>query len=344
MKVIHRSGARLRLVLAGLLATTAVPTLAQDTIAEARLRRIEAEVRALQGTVFPGNGKVFTPQSSPAATTTTIAGTPATTPVTDLLARMDALEAQLARLTAQAEENANRLRQVETRLGTSAATDPGAPIAPAVAATPAAPATDATVTATNLGAMSGGASVPKPVAVVPTPAPSPVPAAAAPKPAAPAAARPAVTRPAAPPASRVAAVRAIVKPQTADAGDDEYSYGYRLWEAKFYPEAQQQLQLYLTKYPRHARTSFARNLLGRAFLDDGKPREAATWFLQNYQNEKRGDRAPDSLLYLAEAMGQLKDTNRACIALAEFSDTYPREVAGRLKAQFDATRAKVKCN
>jgi hypothetical protein len=38
--------------------------------------------------------------------------------------------------------------------------------------------------------------------------------------------------------------------------------------------------------------SYARNLLGRAYLDDDKPREAAPWFLQNYQADKKGDRAP----------------------------------------------------
>jgi TolA-binding protein len=141
----------------------------------------------------------------------------------------------------------------------------------------------------------------------------------------------------------VAAVRAIEKPATGDAGDDEYSYGYRLWEAKFFPEAQQQLKMFVDRYPRHARISFARNLLGRAFLDDGKPRDAATWFLQNFQADKTGARASDSLLLLAESMRQLKDTNRACIALAEFGDTYAAEAAGRLKSQYDATRGGVKC-
>jgi TolA-binding protein len=138
-------------------------------------------------------------------------------------------------------------------------------------------------------------------------------------------------------------VRAIEKPATGDAGDDEYSYGFRLWDAKFFPEAQQQLKIFVDRYPRHSRISFGRNLLGRAFLDDGKPREAATWFLQNYQGDKRGARAPDSLLYLAESMRQLKDTSRACIALAEFSESYAAEAAGRLKSQYDATRNGLKC-
>jgi TolA-binding protein len=157
--------------------------------------------------------------------------------------------------------------------------------------------------------------------------------------------RPSVTPVVAGPSSqRVAAVRAIEKPQTSDPGDDEYSYGFRLWDARFYPEAQQQLKLFLDKYPRHARVSFARNLMGRALLDDGKPREAATWFLQNYQTDKLGARAPDSLLYLAESMRQLKDKNRACIALGEFAEIYPTDANGRLKSLYDEVRRGTACN
>ena len=160
----------------------------------------------------------------------------------------------------------------------------------------------------------------------------------------PAAAAPAETKPAPPPSTRVAAVQAIVKPQTDDPGDDEYVYGYRLWDAKFYPEAEQQLKLFLQKYPKHRRASWGRNLLGRAYLDDGNPSEAAKWFLQNYQTDKRGERASDSLLYLAVTMKQMKDTKRACIALAEFSETYATEAAGRLQSLYNSTRNGLNCS
>ncbi|MFA7602000.1 MAG: hypothetical protein WCY29_03240 [Novosphingobium sp.] len=278
---------------------TAAPAFAQDTLAEARLRKMESEIRALQRQVFPGgDGKFFTPEitaSQPAATTTS---PPSTTAVTDMLRRMDSMESQLARLTAQIEQTTNRVSQLEARF-------------------PAAPAEVTEAPAAGTGPVTPA-----------TPAP---------------AAKPAAATPTAPSPQRVAAVRAIEKPATGDAGDDEYSYGFRLWDAKFYPEAQQQLKIFIDRYPRHARISYGRNLLGRAYLDDGKPRDAATWFLQNYQADKRGARAADSLLYLAEAMRQLKDTNRACIALAEFSETYAAESAGRLKSQYDATRNGVKC-
>ena len=75
-----------------------------------------------------------------------------------------------------------------------------------------------------------------------------------------------------------------------------------------------------------------------------KPREAAGWFLKNYQADKQSARAPDSLLFLAESMIALKDTSRACIALAEFGETYPALATGRLKDQYEADRQKVKCN
>ena len=40
----------------------------------------------------------------------------------------------------------------------------------------------------------------------------------------------------------------------------------------------------------------------------------------------------------------IDDTRRACIALAEFAETYPALANGRLKSQYDANRGKVTCN
>ncbi len=44
------------------LATAAMPLAAQDNGAEARIRSMEAQIRALQRKVFPGDGKVFGPE------------------------------------------------------------------------------------------------------------------------------------------------------------------------------------------------------------------------------------------------------------------------------------------
>lgn len=306
--------------LALIIATPALAQTAGEVSLETRVRKVESEVSAIQRVVFPGGDGRFFPQIQPSEGATAPAGTPASNPSTDMLTRMDALEGQVARLTSQVEEDRNRLDKLEARL---AALEPGKPAGGEVAA--------GSASSSNLAAMTGGASVAAPAAQV-----------AAAKPA------PAATKPAAkaatPSAQRVAAVRAIEKPQTQDPADDEYSYGFRLWEAKFYPEAQQQLKLFLDKYPRHPRRSFARNLLGRSLLDDGKPEEAQKWFLENYKDQQFRDRAADSVVFLAEATKRQKDTARACIALAQFVDEFPREAAGRLKSQYDATRAGLKCD
>jgi TolA-binding protein len=300
--------------LAGTLAGVAVPAAAQ-TVDDARVRKIESEVRALQRKVFPGGeGRFFQDGTATGQAVGDSGSPPATTAMTDVLARLDALEARLASLTAQVETNTNALARLSGRV---AALEPAgaAGVAPAASA-----ATGSTTAgATHLTVASTTPAV-KPAAAT-TPA-----------------------KPAAPSAERLARVQAIAKPATADPGDDEYSYGFRLWEAKLYPEAQQQLQLFVEKYPKHKMISYGRNLLGRAYLDDGKAKEAAPWFVKNYDDDVQGARAPDSLLYLAESMIALKDTKRACIALAKFGDTYPALATGRLKSQYEANRAKVKCN
>jgi TolA-binding protein len=293
------------------MAAAAWPAAAQDASTEARLKKAETEIRALQRKVFPGNdGKYFEPEVIAAQPVGTTAARPSTTAVSDILARLDALEGQIARITSQTEENTNAIAQLGTRLGALEVTS-------GAAATAARPASEATPT--------------------PTPAPTQTAIRTPPPP-------PPAAKPSGPTAQRLAAVQAIPKPQTDDPGADEYNYGFRLWDAGFFPEAQQQLSLYVEKYPRHAQISYGRNLLGRAYLDGGKPAEAAPWFLKNYQTDKQGARAPDSLLYLAETMMVQKDTKRACIALAEFSETYPIVATGRLKSQYDADRRKVKCD
>lgn len=304
-------------VAAAVVATAPIPAIAQDN-ADARLRKVEAEIRALQRSVFPGgDGRFFEPQIAPGtANSATPSTATSTTAVTDILTRLDAMELQLQRLTALTEENSNSLGQMETRLVALEAGQGGsASIAgPSIAAG----------TGAATGAALGTSEVAQPTTSPSSTTPS------APQ--------------AGPSAERLAAVQAITKPITEDPADDEYSYGFRLWNAGFYPEARQQLSSFVDQYGSHWRATYGRNLLGRAYLDDNMPEEAARWFLNNYQADKQAARAPDSLLYLSEAMIALNDTNRACIALAEFGEIYPALASGRLSDRYERNRQRVTCN
>ncbi|MFB0612596.1 tetratricopeptide repeat protein [Aurantiacibacter poecillastricola] len=308
-------------ICAGLVAIAVpAPVRAQS---QQRLERIEAQINALQRAVFPGGDDRFfepeiTPQSSPSQPSTPQVSTSA---LTDVLARLDAIETQLARLTAATEVNENALAAVEMRLDTLEG--------------------QGTVRSGSTASNSG------PSGVIPIPDDDePLGFAEEDE----ERELPATTETTAgnsaqsgPSPARLEAVQAIAKPATGDAGDDEYVYGFRLWDAGFYPEAQQQLSLFVERYPDHWRTTYGRNLLGRAFLDAGNARAAATHFFDNYQDDSTAARAPDSLLYLAESMIELGDTRRACIAIAEFGDTYPALATGRLADQYGSLSGRVDC-
>ncbi|CAO1654596.1 tetratricopeptide repeat protein [Parasphingorhabdus sp. NYA22] len=148
---------------------------------------------------------------------------------------------------------------------------------------------------------------------------------------------------AAPDPKRVVGVAAIVMPETGDAAEDAYIYGYRLWDAKFYPEAQTQLKKMVEDHPTHRRASFAQNLLGRAYLDDSKPALASVALYENYQKRPRGERAPDSLYFLSTALVQLGKKTDACRVLAEMQDVYPEVASGRLADRVTSGKAAANC-
>lgn len=160
---------------------------------------------------------------------------------------------------------------------------------------------------------------------------------AAPSPAADAEAAP--TRPVPEPLEAAA----VERTSTGDPAEDGYMYGYRLWEAKRYAAAEAPLKEVVAKYPKHRRASYAQNLLGRAYLDQGKPSLASIAFYDNYKKMPDGERAPHSLFYLAQALQTLKKPADACKVYGELSDVYAAKIDARMKADITQGRAAAKC-
>ncbi|PTQ13528.1 hypothetical protein CLG96_01000 [Sphingomonas oleivorans] len=290
-----------------------------------RVDRLEREMRAVQRKVFPGaNPDYFDPEIAPAQAPQPSAGQPASTPVADLQARVRALETELSRLTGQVEQNGYRVRQLEEQMGRfRTETADRLKAIEAAGAPPAAPAEGA----------------PAPIAAAPTPPPAPAKIdAAKPAPAKPIAAKPAPAKPA------PAAPAEAAAPSSGDPGEDAYMAGYRLWVDKKYDEAATALKAVVAKYPKHKRASYAQNLLGRAYLDGGKPAMAAEVFYANYQKMPRGERAPDSLYYLGQALLQLKKPEGACKVYDELQDVYGATIAEPLKGRVAQGRKDAKCS
>ena len=288
--------------------------LAQRTpTVENRVDRLEQEMRAVQRKVFPGGaGQLITPDVTPTPTPGIAPGAPAESPIADLTARVSAIEAQVAQLTGQVEENQNKLRQLEAKIAQLSAPPPAAaPVLPAD--TPAPPPAGS-----GGGSRGAGAGSPAPAAPAAASAPGDQ-------------------------ATRNQQVAAIERPSTGNAALDSYTYGYRLWAAHFYPEAQAQLQSTLDRYPNDPVASRTQNLLGRAFLDDGKPYTAVTTFYENYRKRPDGERAAESLAWTGEALIRVNDLTRACVVYDQINDQYGATMPANVRQMVTEGRTRAKC-
>lgn len=315
----------LPLLAAGL--AVSVPATAQTAI-EGRVNKLEREMRAVQRKVFPGGAQAqVEPEITAPQAPIEAPGTPAGSPIANLEARVAALESQQMTLTGQVEQAQYKLRQMEEAFeayrrandGRLTALEGGGAAAPAAQGgePDSAPAASP---APSRGPGNGGGVLT-------------LPGNAGTKPAAPAAAAPA------------GAGAAVEKPApSGDPAEDAYVYGYRLWSAKRYSEAAAQLKTVVDKYPKHRRASWAQNLIGRSYLDDGKPSLASIAFYDNYKKMPDGERAPDSLFYLADALVQLKKPKDACEVYAELSDVYADRISATMKADIQRGRTAAKCS
>lgn len=292
-----------------------MPAAAQDAAIGKRVERLEKEMRAVQRSVFPGGSPTFfegeiAPDNTPGERARSNA------PVIDLTARVDALESQLQTLTGQTEQNAFQLRELEKQFTAYKAEMDRRLTEPAPIATPASAVTTPTV---------------RPPATTST---------ASATPAKPPAAKPAATTTN---AARLALVKKVEIPSTGNEAKDAYDYGYRLWEAKLYPEAQAQLKQVVTKWPTSSQASFAQNLLGRAYLDEGKPSLAAVAFYNNYKDRPSSARAPHSLMYMGVALDKLGRKADACKAFRELEEVYGDKAPQDVRTDAAAAKTKAGC-
>ena len=303
---------------------------AQTDTVPLRVGKLEKEMKAVQRKVFPTGVPLESEIGSPQQLGPI--GSPSNAPISDLTARVDALEAQLKSITGTAEQQGFRLKKLEDAMKASDARLKALEPQPEpVAASDVGPMDVATPIASKPAVVT-----PKPVTTTATAKPATTlakPTTPAPKPATPSKTDP----------KRKALVEAIEIPATTDPIEDAYTYGFRLWTAKLYPEAQVKLKEFVAKNPKHKRASYAQNLLGRAYLDEGKPALASVSFYDNYQKMPRGERAPESLYWLGVSLTKLNKPADACKVYQEFNDVYGARAAADLKARVTKGRADAKC-
>jgi TolA-binding protein len=332
-----RRGLIMMVLLTGICST---PVVGQSDGLALRIDKIEKEMKAVQRKVFP-NGQPIQPElGAPPETQPALAN--GASAVSELTSRVDALETRVRTLTGQLETQSNQLSKLEAaNKAMDARVKALEVVAPAKSASDGIPEVEAAPAAAP---KPFAAATPKPVAIAPKPAtvPKPVDAkkslAAADLPATKTAPLAGKTDP-----KLKARIDSVEIPRTGDAPEDAYVYGFRLWQAKLYPEAQKQFQTFIQKYPKHRRASYSGNLLGRAFLDEGKSANAAVAFYQNYKRDPNGERAPESLYYVGYSLTKLKRLTDACKAFDEFREVYGATAPSDLKSKVAVGRTEAKC-
>lgn len=273
---------------------------------ERRVGALESQMRAVQRKVFPGGDpKLFAPDITPsAAPAPEPVGVPATSQISDLSQRVDALEQQLRTLTGQVEtlqfkqrqldegqaklrgDIEFRLTQLEAGKGPAAATPPADAL----------PVTEAPRLAK--GAKAALEAKPKPDA------------------------------------------RPEPKAATADAA---WKSAYAKVLNKDWATAAPAMTAFLADWPNSPRLAQAQYWLGRAQLEQKNNAEAARAFLDGYTNYRQSPRAADSLLGLAKALQGLKKPKDSCRVLGQLNDEYGEKLSKPQQADAKALAEKSRC-
>jgi TolA-binding protein len=297
-------------VIAALAGSASIGLIPVSAVAQRQQPTPEQRLERLERQVQQVQRQVF-PKGRP-ADTAGFSDEPAATQssVVTLDQRLDALERQMADILRQSEENGNLLTTLQADLAKARSDQEQ-----------------------RIGALeqrvTEAAAAPAATAVQPAPTTAtPKPPVAKPK--------PDTTASATPPSADAAS--------SDDPGEEAYSQGFHQWEAGQYEQAIASLKAFTAAYPKHKRVSYANNLIGRALLDQGKARDAATVLFANYRTNSKGDRAPDSLYYLGQAEVKLGQPSLACKAYAELDAVYGSKVRADLRKQVEQAKTDAHCS
>lgn len=281
-----------------------------------RMERMERDVQALNRNVYRGGG------ATPTATSSASSAAPA--PGVDggsaasLIVRMSEMEANERALTGQIESLNHAIRQINQRLDKlvsdmdfrlgalekgRALTPEGAPGQSMIPQTPTAAAPAQPVP--SLGASQPSQAAPGPGSLGTLPGKD-----------AKAIGMSGMTA-AAPPAARQETALPSGSPK------DQYDFALALLQKGEYDKAEGALAAFLKANPKDVLTNNARYWLGETYYVRGDFRRAVEVFLESYQADPKGPKAPDGLLKMAMALGKLDKKRESCLTFSKLRQEFP---------------------
>tara|TARA_R110002153_G_scaffold29656_13_gene90965 strand:+ start:529 stop:1638 length:1110 start_codon:yes stop_codon:yes gene_type:complete len=109
---------------------------------------------------------------------------------------------------------------------------------------------------------------------------------------------------------------------------EQYMHAFSLLRQGKYDMAASALNQFLEKNPDDPLVGNARYWLGETYYVRGAFVEAAETFLEGYESDKRGAKAPDALLKLGMSLASLNNKTEACAVFQKLRGDYPEASAG----------------
>ena len=124
---------------------------------------------------------------------------------------------------------------------------------------------------------------------------------------------------------------------------EEYDAAYGLLGRGKFSEGDAAFRTFLTRYPNHSLAGNARYWIGESLYARQQYQEAATTFLEAWQKEQRGNKAPDNLLKLGMSLQRLDKKDEACASYGKLLSDY-RGAPSRLLNAANRERRSLGCS
>ncbi len=144
----------------------------------------------------------------------------------------------------------------------------------------------------------------------------------------------------APPPAEAAAAAGDVLPRGTPR--EQYAYAFGLMRKSDYDEAEAVFKAFLDAHPDDPLAENARYWLGETYYVRGDYARAAETFLDGYQRNKTGAKAPDVLLKLGMSLAALGKNKEACATYGELRKSLP-DAPATVRERTDKERQRIGC-
>ncbi len=110
-----------------------------------------------------------------------------------------------------------------------------------------------------------------------------------------------------------------------------------------FANAESNFKSFLEQYKDNKLTGNVRYWLGETYYVQGNYAQAASTFLEGYQKDPRGAKAPDSLLKLGMSLSRMDKNREACATYGKLRSDFPKMPA-HLSKTLERERTSAKCN